>query len=215
MHRTARQLQPHQRFLTGTLLAAAMMAGALSGCGTGPGDVSAPDSASGTGSAGSSAAASPVGPVAAPTDQTGSDTTMSSDESTTQLLLLHERLRTELGPAYSDAWVDGGVLHVAVTDQGAEATVRAAGATPVRVAFNNADLQQAKAQVQAWLAQRPVTGLEVHYLGVSGRTGSVTVKVPLDQVPALQTAANDAAPAGQIPVIVEESPGMASPLSTK
>ena len=140
---------------------------------------------------------------------------MATDEYTTQLLQLHEQLKTQLGQAYSDAWVDGGVLHVAVTDQAAETTVRAAGAMPVRVVFNNADLQQAKAQVQAWLAQQPVAGLDVHYLGVSGRTGSVTVKVPLDQVPALQEAADGAAPAGEIPVIVKESPGMATPYSTK
>ncbi|MCC9205796.1 hypothetical protein [Arthrobacter sp. zg-Y769] len=56
--------------------------------------------------------------------------------------------------------------------------------------------------------------MQLHWLGTSGRTGTITVRVPADQVAALQAAADDQAPAGKVSVIVEESEGMATPLST-
>ncbi|MCQ1948607.1 hypothetical protein NNX28_01525 [Arthrobacter sp. zg-Y859] len=140
---------------------------------------------------------------------------MNSDGPAAQLLLLHARLRNELGAEYADGWIDRGVLYVAVTGPEAEAKVRDAGAEPVLVAFNADELQQAGSQVQTWLADKPVQDLEVHSISTSGRTGTVTVKVPADQVTALQAAADEQAPAGEISVIVEESVGMTTPMSTK
>ncbi|MCQ1986164.1 MULTISPECIES: hypothetical protein [unclassified Arthrobacter] len=140
---------------------------------------------------------------------------MTTDGPAAQLLLLHARLKNELGADYADGWIDRGVLHVAVTGPEAEAKVRDAGAEPVLVAFNADQLQQARSQVQAWLAAKPVPDLEVHSISTSGRAGAVTVQVPADQVAALQSAADEQAPAGEISIIVEESAGMATPLSTK
>ncbi|MCC3294408.1 hypothetical protein LJ756_07195 [Arthrobacter sp. zg-Y411] len=214
MEPNTRQLHPKARPLAAAVLVAAVLT-ALGGCGTDSG--ARPDNAptADPSAASSSAAASP-GIGATPADPaTGPEGNMATDEYTTQLLLLHEQLKTQLGPAYSDAWVDGGVLHVAVTDSAAEATVRDAGAVPVLVGFNSTELQQAKAQVRTWLAQQPLPALEVHSIAASGRDGAVIVEVPADQVAALQSAAADQAPAGEIPVIVKESPGMATPYSTK
>ena len=144
----------------------------------------------------------------------GSDAPMTTEEPAAQLLVLHAELKNELGSDYADAWIDGGVLHVAVTAPSAEAKVRATGAEPVLVAFNADELLQARNQVQAWLADKPVPGLEVHAVSASGRTSTVTVAVPADQVSALQAAADEQSPGGNVPVIVEESAGMATPLST-
>ncbi|MCC9173968.1 hypothetical protein [Arthrobacter sp. zg-Y179] len=191
---------PSARGLAGAALAAVIAVGAVTGCApqdAGPG--TPPDSPSGT-------AASP---------KPGSDATMNSDGPGAQLLLLHARLRNELGAEYADGWIDRGVLHVAVTGPEAEAKVRDAGAEPVLVAFSADELLQARNQVQTWLADKPVPDLKVHSISTSGRTGTVTVKVPADQVTALQTAVDGQAPAGEISVIVEESAGMTTPMSTK
>ena len=55
-----------------------------------------------------------------------------SEEQMTDLMLLHARLKTELGAVYSDAWIEDGQLYVAVTAPEAEATVYGAGAVPVQ-----------------------------------------------------------------------------------
>ncbi|MCQ2000081.1 hypothetical protein [Arthrobacter zhaoxinii] len=207
--------QPSTRPLAGIALAA-VIAAAVSGCGAQPADGGAaapsPSTAVSTDTAAPSASSGTANPAAPATP--GSDPSMTSDEFTTGLLQLHDRLKHDLGDRYADAWVDGGVLHVAVTDPSAEAKVRDAGAVPVTVAFNAAELLQARTQVQTWIAGKPVPGVEMHSISASGRTGAVIVTVPAEQVPALQAAADEQSPAGEVPVIVEESAGMATPLST-
>lgn len=195
----------------GAVLAAVLLAAALGGCAgsSNAGGNSTADASQRTPGSGSVSATegAPISPEAG--------NPLATDQYTTELLQLHDRLKSELGPAYSDAWVDGGVLHVALTDPALEPSVRTAGAVPVRVAYNADDLRTARAQVQAWLASEPLPALTVHGLSTSGRTGEVTVLVPADQAAALQDAAAEAAPAGDIPVIVKESRGMATPLPTK
>ncbi|KAD4059778.1 hypothetical protein GD627_01400 [Arthrobacter yangruifuii] len=207
--------QPSPRPLAGVALAA-VIAAAVSGCGAQSADdgAAAPSPAVSTGTA----AAPPAVPSTAstPVEATpGSVPIMAPDEFTTELLQLHDQLRTDLGDRYADAWIEGGVLHIGVTDASAEATVRDAGAVPVTVPFNAGELGQARTQVQTWLAGKPVPGVEFHSISASGRAGAVTVTVPPEQVPALQAAADEQSPAGKIPVIVEESAGMARPLPTK
>ncbi|UWX97049.1 hypothetical protein N2K95_15710 [Arthrobacter zhaoxinii] len=211
--------QPSARPLAGIALAV-VIAAAVSGCGAQPGDggtaAPSPSAAVSTDTASPSpspSASSGTATPAAPATP-GSDPAMTSDEFTTGLLQLHDRLKHDLGDRYADAWVDGGVLHVAVTDPSAEAKVRDAGAVPVTVAFNAAELLQARTQVQTWIAGKPVPRVEMHSISASGRTGAVIVTVPAEQVPALQAAADEQSPAGKVPVIVEESAGMATPLST-
>lgn len=196
--------------LPAAVLAAALAAAVLTGCGAAADDGGAPAPETSPSPTTASRAATPAEPA-----PPGTDPTMASDTFSTELLLLHDRLKTELGPLYSDAWVDGGLLHIAVTDPSADTTVRDAGAVPVQAEYNAAELKQAQAQVRTWLAGNPVPGTEVHSVRASGRTGSIILRVPAEQVQALRAAAVEQAPAGSVPVIVEESEGMATPLSTK
>lgn len=205
---------PSARSLAGAALAAVIAAGAVTGCAAQSADggsATPTDSPS----AAHSGTATPAGSGTLTPPIPGSDATMSSDEPSTHLLLMHAQLKKELGSDYADAWIDGGVLHVAVTAPSAEAKVRDAGAEPVLVAFNADELQQARSQVQTWLAGKPVPDVETHSISTSGRAGAVIVKVPADQVAGLQAAADEQSPAGEVSVIVEESEGMATPLSTK
>lgn len=132
----------------------------------------------------------------------------------TELLLLHAQLKTELGAAYSDAWIEDGQLHVAVTTQEAEAVVYGAGAVPARTEFTEQQLREAADALRAWLATDAAPSVELHWLGTSGRTGSITVRVPADQVQRLSDAVAEQNPAGAVKVIVEESSGPATPVAT-
>lgn len=131
----------------------------------------------------------------------------------TDLMLLHARLKTELGAVYSDAWIEDGQLYVAVTAPEAEATVYGAGAVPVHTAFSEQQLHDAAAAFKAWLATDAAPPVQLHWLGTSGRTGSITVRVPADEIQALSEAVSQQRPAGDVDVIVEESGGPATPLA--
>lgn len=137
-----------------------------------------------------------------------------SEEQMTDLMLLHARLKAELGAVYSDAWIEDGQLYVAVTAPEAEATVYGAGAVPVHSAFSEQQLHNAAAAFKAWLATDAAPPAQLHWLGTSGRTGSITVRVPADEIQALSEAVAQQRPAGDVDVIVEESGGPATPLAT-
>ena len=132
----------------------------------------------------------------------------------TELLLLHAQLKTDLGAAYSDAWIEGGQLHVAVTTPEAEAIVSGAGAIPAKTQFSEQQLREAADAFKAWLATDAAPKVQLHWLGTSGRTGSVNVRVPAEQVQPLTDAIAQQQPTGDVVVIVEESSGPATPLGT-
>lgn len=119
-------------------------------------------------------------------------------------------LRESLGPAYTDAWVVDGTLHVAVTDPSFFEAIRAAGAVPVQAAFSAAELQEAVRLVHDTGA---AAGTEFHSLSFSGQTG-ITAHVPADQVEHLRAALAAAALPGNVPVAVAVSSGVATPLDS-
>ena len=145
---------------------------------------------------------------------TPSDPDTAMDENMTQLLQLHTQLKNDLGSAYSDAWIENNQLHVAVTTPEAEAAVVAAGAVPFTAEFTAQQLQEATDAFKAWLGTDTAPQVQVHWLGTSGRTASITVRVPGDQVKPLSDAVADQQPTGAVKVIVEESSGPATPLAT-
>lgn len=148
------------------------------------------------------AAPAPAGPATA------------TDETMTQLLQLHAQLKSDLGSAYSDAWIEGNQLHVAVTTPEAEAAVLQAGGVPFRAEFTDAELQEAADALKAWLGTEAAPQVQLHWLSTSGRTSAITVRVPADQVQALNDAVAQQQPTGAVKVIVEESSGPATPLGT-
>ncbi|MET4060448.1 hypothetical protein ABIB35_001996 [Arthrobacter sp. UYP6] len=145
---------------------------------------------------------------------TPSDPDTAMDENMTQLLQLHTQLKTDLGPAYSDAWIENNQLHVAVTTPEAEAAVLAAGAVPFTAEFTAQQLRDATDAFKAWLGSDSAPQVQLHWLSTSGRTASITVRVPGDQVKPLSDAIADQQPTGSVKVIVEESTGPATPLAT-
>ncbi len=63
-----------------------------------------------------------------------------------------EQVRGAVGDAFAGAWIDGDVLHVAVTDQALAGAVRAAGAAPMIVTNSLSKLEKAKADLDAVFA---------------------------------------------------------------
>lgn len=134
-------------------------------------------------------------------------------EETNNLLQLNDSLRTELGDAYSDSWIEGAQLHVAVTTESAAATVKAAGAIAHLVTLDAAQLETALQDVIAWRNSLPADqSAAIHKVIPDGRTGTVTVFVAPDQLDAVAQAAAASKPAGDVPLLFKESAGLASPL---
>ena len=104
------------------------------------------------------------------------------------LAALNMKLRTELGDAYTDAWVVDGRLQVAVTDPSLFETISSVGAVPVQAAFSAADLQATQRLVQD---AATATGTALHRISSSGRDG-VTAHVSSGQVEQLRTALAEA-----------------------
>lgn len=167
---------------------------AVSGCGSGAGG------AGGTGAAGP--ASSPASsPEAAP-----------DAAKTTALLQLNEQLRQKLGPAYSESWIEGTVLHVAVTTQAAKKIVTGAGAVPLLVTFNASQLEAAVRAVARWQSTLPaVQGRAIHKIIPDGRAGTVTIYVAAEQIAAVTRAAATDKPAGNVPLLIKESAGLPTP----
>lgn len=195
----------------------------LSGCGQDPqsqGPSASPASAGADSSANPKTPATAAAPDstaagttgAVPATPSGPDTAM--DENMTQLLQLHTQLKTDLGSAYSDAWIEDNQLHVAVTTPEAEAAVTEAGAVPYLAQFTADQLRDAVDAFKTWLGTDSAPKVQLHWLGTSGRTGSITVRVPADQVQPLTDAVATQQPTGAVKVIVEESSGLATPLAT-
>lgn len=129
------------------------------------------------------------------------------------LLQLNDSLKAELGEAYSDAWIEDNQLNVAVTTEKAAATVKAAGAIPHIVTIDAAQLEAALQAIAAWQSTLPAgQGTAIHKIIPDGRTGSVTIFVAPDQLDAVSAAAAADKPAGEVPLIIKESAGLATPL---
>jgi hypothetical protein len=209
--------------LTGLSLAALL---ALGGCGQEAASPTAqsPDAPSSSSpdspdTAGKSAAGTPTDGVSEPTNGTAAtpsapDPTSLTEDQMTDLLLLHAQLKTDLGASYSDAWIEDGQLHVAVTTPEAEAVVSGAGAIPAKTEFSDQQLREAADAFKAWLGTDAAPQVQLHWLATSGRTGSINVRVPAEQVQPLNDAVAQQQPTGAVKVIVEESSGPATPLGT-
>jgi hypothetical protein len=129
------------------------------------------------------------------------------------LLLLNDSLREELGSAYSDAWIEGNTLHVAVTTKEAEKTVTDAGAVPLLVNVNAAQLEAAVQAISAWQAKLPADqGAAIHQIIPDGRTGTVTIYVAAPQLDAVTAAAANDKPSGKVPLVIKVSTGLATAL---
>ena len=199
---------------------------AVSGCGQdaqSPGaqfpDAGSSSSAETPGAAGTSPIGTPSDSGSEPTEVAAATPsapgpTPVTEEKMTDLLQLHSRLKTDLGAAYSDAWIEGGQLHVAVTTPEAEAVVSGAGAVPAKTQFSEQQLREAADAFRTWLGTDAAPQVQLHWLGTSGRTGSITVRVPPEQVQPLTDAVAEQRPTGDVLVIVEESRGPATPLGT-
>ena len=208
--------------LTGLSLAALL---ALGGCGQEAASPTAqsPDAASSSSpespdTAGESAAGTSANSPE-PTEHTGAtpsapDPTSLTEDQMTDLLQLHAQLKTDLGDEYSDAWIEDGQLHVAVTTPEAEAVVSGAGAIPAKTEFSDQQLREAADAFKAWLGTDAAPQVQLHWLATSGRTGSINVRVPAEQVQPLNDAVAQQQPTGAVKVIVEESSGPATPLGT-
>lgn len=192
----------------------------LSGCGqdtqpgTAPPTADSPDSTD-TGATPAAAASDSPGPEATgAVPATPSDPDTATDEKMTQLLQLHTQLKNDLGSAYSDAWIENNQLFVAVTTPEAEAAVAEAGAIPFTAKFTAQQLQEATDAFKAWLGTDAAPQVQLHWLSTSGRTASIMVRVPADQVQPLRDAIAEQQPTGAVQVTVEESSGPATPLAT-
>jgi len=129
------------------------------------------------------------------------------------LLRLNEELKTRLGTAYSDSWVEGTTLHVAVTTERAKGIAAEAGAIPLLVAFDAAQLEAAMQSVAAWQATLPTEqATAIHKIIPDGRTGTVTIYVAPQLLDTIARAAATDKPAGEVPLRVKESAGLATPL---
>ncbi len=179
------------------VLTAATMTGALGLGGCGPdGTTGAP--APGTTAPGTTAAA---------------QGTASAGRQSTGLLMLNDTLKAKLGSAYSDSWIEGNRLHVAVTTQDAAKIVSDAGAIPKLVTFDAAQLEAALQAVVSWQASLPQQqAAAIHKILTDGRTGTVTIYVAAGQLGAVSAAAAKANPAGKVPLVVKESAGRPTPL---
>lgn len=211
------------RVLTGLSLAALLT---LTGCGQDAASPAAqsPDAASSSsaqtpGASGTSTTGTPTDAGSEPANGTAAtpsapDPASLTEDQMTDLLQLHAQLKTDLGAAYSDAWIEGGQLHVAVTTPEAEAVVSGAGAVPATTQFSEQQLRDAADAFKAWLSTDAAPQVQLHWLGTSGRTGSINVRVPAEQVQPLTDAIAQQQPTGDVLVIVEESSGPATPLGT-
>jgi hypothetical protein len=150
-------------------------------------------------------------PSPSATSTTGAGTTP-NDAETSALLQLNDSLKTRLGAAYSDAWIEGNRLHVAVTTKDAEKIAAAAGAIPTLVTINAAELERAVEAVAAWQTRLPVAqGAAIHKIIPDGRTGTVTIYVAPAQMAAVARAAAADKPTGAIPLLLKESTGIPTP----
>ncbi|MGA7204754.1 MAG: hypothetical protein WBX27_09010 [Specibacter sp.] len=162
-----------------------------------------------SGSLGMSGCASSTGGAT----NSGTSSAQPQESESTALLLLNDSLKEKLGAAYSDAWIEGNKLHVAVTTKDAEKTVTDAGAVPLLVSINAAQLEATVQAISAWQARLPVAlGAAIHQIIPDGRTGTVTIFVAPDQLDAVTKAAANDKPAGTVPLVIKESPGLATPL---
>lgn len=160
-----------------------------------------------TGVLGMSGCATPQDP------KSSSSTQSSSPAETSALLLLNDSLRTQLGDAYADSWIEGAKLHVAVTTEAAAAIVTRAGAIPKLVTIDAAQLEAALQSVAAWQAKLPSgQATAIHKIIPDGRTGAITIFVDPTQLDAVAKAAAADKPAGKVELVIKESTGLATPL---
>ena len=182
-------------------MAAAMLAATLTGA-LGMSGCATPENAGSPSSAATHTAPAP----------SAADATPSSADSGA-LLLLNDSLRAQLGEAYSDSWIAENSLHVAVTDESAAAVVSAAGAIPILVTINAQQLEAALQAVAAWQATLPADlGTAIHKVIPDGKTSTLTLYVAAEHLDAVAQAAARDKPAGDVPLVIKESTGLATPL---
>ncbi|MFQ4148616.1 hypothetical protein AAGW05_07965 [Arthrobacter sp. LAPM80] len=162
-----------------------------------------------TGALGMSACGTNSGPA----EPAPSSSAPDSPSDSGSLLLLNDSLRAKLGDEYSDSWIEGNKLHVAVTTKAAAAIVTAAGAIPKLVTINAAQLEAALQAVSAWQARLPADqGAAIQRIIPDGNTATITIYVAADQLDAVSRAAAADKPAGAVPLVIKESAGLATPL---
>jgi len=191
------------------LAVAASMTGVLGMAACGQGSATGAQSPGEQASAGTVPSSSATS--ASATSTAGSGTTPGAAE-TNALLQLNDSLKTRLGAAYADAWIEGNKLHVAVTTKEAETIAANAGAVPALVTINAAELEKAVEAVAAWQTRLPVAqGAAIHRIIPDGRTGTVTIYVAPAQLAAVARAAAADKPTGSVPLLLKESTGIPTP----
>lgn len=129
------------------------------------------------------------------------------------LLLLNDALRKKLGDDYSDAWIEGGLLHVAVTTDAGAAIVTAAGAVAKLVTIDAAQLEAALQSIAAWQSKLPSEqAIAIHKIIPDGSTGTITLFVDPAQLDAIAKSAATDKPSGTVALVIKESSGIATPL---
>ncbi|SEF02630.1 hypothetical protein SAMN04489740_3839 [Arthrobacter alpinus] len=159
-----------------------------------------------TGALGMSGCATPQAPLSTSPAQS------SSSAETSALLLLKDSLRAQLGASYSDSWIEGNKLHVAVTNESAAAIVTKAGAVATLVTVEAAELEEALAAVATWQTKLPSEQARaIHKIIPDGKTGTVTIFVASEQLDAVAQSAAEDKPTGKIALMIKESTGLATP----
>lgn len=159
---------------------------------------------------GMSSCATPEDQGASPQSSSPS-ATESSDSSA--LLLLNDSLRKRLGEDYSDAWIEGGVLHIAVTSDSGAAIVTAAGAVAKLVTIDATQLEAALQSIAAWQSKLPSEqATAIHKIIPDGSTGTITLFVDPTQLDAIAKVAATDKPGGDVALLIRESNGIATPL---
>lgn len=138
-------------------------------------------------------------------------TTHPRDADSTALLVLNDKLQTQLGSEYSGSWIEDNTLHVAVTTEAAKKIVTDAGAVPSLVTFDAAQLETALQSVATWQAKLPQNQAgAIHRIVPDAQTGTLTIYVAADQIDVITQAAKADKPAGTIPLIIKVSSGVAT-----
>ena len=131
------------------------------------------------------------------------------------LLQLNESLKETLGDNYSEGWIEGNKLHVAVIDQASAATVTEAGAVAHLAKHSAAELEAAIGKVMSW--QREQGGdvaTAIHRYLPSGRDGSITLAVDSAQLAGIEKGLKDDKVTGDIELKFVASDGPATPASS-
>ncbi|WP_411730981.1 hypothetical protein [Paeniglutamicibacter sp.] len=154
-------------------------------------------------------------PASSGTTPSASPSATPNESQDPDLLQLNETLKETLGEKYSEGWIEGNKLHVAVTDKAAEAIATEAGAVAHLAEHSAAELEAAIGKIMAWQREQGgETATAIHRYLPSGRDGSITLAVDPAQLEDIKRGLAADAVTGPIALKFVESAGPASPAAS-